>query len=1077
MSNQTYANRRNVRLIALLCLFVFFNIACFTLVTSFTKSNFLTAIQTSPAFKDVYNQRPYFFLYGLSGVCFILFYLIYHVLSPRASFERRIKGELLFLSAASLALYLFPTLIPGFEQRFFPAAFYFVVYDILDDLILVQTWTLINYAIDIRQSKKIQNLFLFSGGVAAFISGRWMIRLIPKDSQTFFLLLVMVFAAMSFLIVTHIFSLYRSRIYATLSTEKMRIKTLLTSQKTYRIIRSIIIITILVGVFSLFFKVLFDTQVNARYPVGTSMTTLPHDPSRMPDPKTEFIGQYKAFISVFQVALQLVFIYFFSRLWLNGLILLSYPLILIPVLVFTLGVYLARRPGLEGMMFWGTIVACGANELLRRIIFDAAYQLLLFSIPERLCNALRLYAKLLIKPLVVIAICAFFVLIPPQTSPFPLYCVLIILFLIVMTAVVLRIPNNYISSLKTSVLRRLPVEHALDSLVRLEANYIAEQYEKVVSESDDRFGYLYILNMVRNNYSPDLDVVLARLLENRDREVRLEAVSVVTELGIRKLVSQVESLFARETEADVRKACLKAVAAWGPSDTAVILEWLRMDLSPDFRKYVLAASYRTGAQELRELSMQEAASLCRSTDKEASLAGIWLIGELRFSELTDEIRRHFNMEEPKAYSLILEAASKLDDFGLFTSCIRHLGYERIVNDEAFHRSLARFGNRAFEVISDMIRVIIESRSHVDLKKCLRVLRLIPSQDAVDFLADIIQRINVPLIREEALDSISRIKAAEPDLDYSVFLKRLPDEIHRCTTYCRYWTTVASSIPESLMLIELERNIEHRVWSIFKVFDMFYPDLAIFDSYCRITQTSCQLVDATHVKAKSVEYLESLIKDRYPGFLKLLESITFEDGFIADVAPLPGSPLTIMDVYEDILTQSNHWLEISAILDMPSSMRERLSPASKETEDMIPVMEKVHFLRKVPLFRGFSIADMMVIAQIAQEVRFEAGNVLFRKGDTGDALYLILEGEVDILNEEGQLLTRLGSTRCFGEVSVLDNKGRTATAVCVKDCRMLMISSNDFQEILEKYPVLYKNIVQVLTGWLREVPSPSKKGLD
>ncbi|MFO7600336.1 MAG: cyclic nucleotide-binding domain-containing protein [Candidatus Desulfacyla sp.] len=1076
MSDHTIANRRHVQLIVALCLFVFFNITCFTLVTSFTKSNFLTAIQTSPVFKDVYNQRPYFFLYGLSGVCFILFYLIYHMLSPRTSFEYRIKRELLFLSGASLALYLLPLLLPGFEQRFLPAAFYFIIYDILDDLILVQTWTLINYAIDIRQSKKIQNLFLFSGGVAAFISGRGIIRLVPENNETFFLLLVLLFSGISYLIVTYIFFRHRDRIFTTFSTEKMRFKTLFTSQKKYGIIRSIIYLTVLVGIFNLFFKVLFDTQVNVRYPVAATVATASFDPLTMPDPKTEFIGQYKAFISIFQVALQLLFIYFFSRLWLNGRILLSYPLILIPILVFILGVYLARRPGLEGVLFWSTIVACGANELIRRIIFDAAYQLLLFSIPEKLCNALRMYAKLLIKPWLVIVICAFFVAIPPQTSPFLIYCILIILFLGLMTAVVLRIPNAYISALKRSVLRRLPVERSMDSLVGLETNYIVEQYQKVVAESDDRFGYLYILNIIRNHYSPDLNPILSALLESRDREVRLEAVAVVTELGIQKLIGQVEDLFVRETDPDVKKACLKA-AAWGPFDETRVREWTRMDLPIDLRKYVLAAAYRTGSSGLRELAVQEAAALSHSTDHDAVLAGIWLIGELRLSRLSDGIPRHVDMEDQRVSRVILEAAAKLEDFELFTSCIQHLGSARIVNDDIFYRSLARFGDRSFEVISDMIEIMIQSKSHFELKKCLRTLRLIPSQHALDFLADVLHRFNVPLIREEALNCVANIKTSEPNLDYSIFMERLPQEIRHCMTYCAYHRAFMSSIPDSLVLIELERNIEHRVWSIFKILDMVHPDLAIFDSYYRITQTSRQHVDTSHVKAKSIEYLESLIKVNYPELLTLLESITFENGFIAEVASLPGPPLNVLDVYEKMLAESNHWLEMSAILDMPSSIKERLGPTSKETEDMIPAMEKVNFLRKVPLFKGFSIADMMVIAQIAQEVRLEAGNVLFSKGDLGDALYLILEGEVDIITEERRLLCRLGTARCFGEVSLLDKKGRTAKAVCVNDCRMLMISSNDFEEILERYPILYKNIVQVLSGWLRDVPPPSRKEWD
>ena len=81
--------------------------------------------------QEGFNQRPYFFLYGFAGVGFILFYFLYHVLNPKVSFEHRIKRDMLFLMGCSLALYLIPLFSPGFQQKFFPAAIYFVVYDIL----------------------------------------------------------------------------------------------------------------------------------------------------------------------------------------------------------------------------------------------------------------------------------------------------------------------------------------------------------------------------------------------------------------------------------------------------------------------------------------------------------------------------------------------------------------------------------------------------------------------------------------------------------------------------------------------------------------------------------------------------------------------------------------------------------------------------------------------------------------------------------------------------------------------------------------------------------------------------------
>ena len=1072
------ANRNHTQLIVGLCLFVFFNISCFTIITSFTKSNFLTSIQMSEGFKVVFNQKPYFFLYGLSGICFISFYLLYHSLSPRATFEYRIKRDILFLTGCSSVLYLIALLFPGFQQRFFPAAAYFVIYDILDDLIIVQTWTLINYSIDIRESKRIQNLFLFSGGVAAFISGQFIVRLVPQDNQTVFLILVIISSGISYLIVSHIFSFHRSRILATISSEKVRLKTLFASQRKYRVIKSIIYITILIGVFTLFFKVLFDIQVNTRYPIRpVSVTVSDPQSAEMPDPKTEFIGQYKAFVSLFQVVLQLVFIYFFTRLWMNGRILFAYPLLLIPSLVFIIWVYFTRKPGYEDLLFWGTVFACGINELIRRVIFDSAYQLLMFSIPERLCNALRMYARLLIKPLVIVGVCLFFVTIPAQTSPLPFYCFLLMALLGLMIAVVSRIPGDYVSSLKRSVLRRLPVDRALDSLVSLETNHIIEQYQQAVAGSDDRFGYLYILNIIRRNYSPDLDLILAELLENRYREVRLEATLVVGELGIVKLFGHLESMFGLETDFQLREACLRAVAKWGPSDDSFVHKWMSLDLPIHFRKYLLIAAYRNGSAALREEVVGEVTSLSGSSENDKILAGIWLIGELGLSHLRGEIEGHFDMADAGAIDAILEAVAKLKDLELFTAYLNHIGYDRIKDYEGLNRNLALFGTRALDIISDMIESIIRSESKFQLKRCIRALQFISSQHSVDFLADVFLSFNVPFIREEALNCIAKIKKAEPHFDYSVFLKKLPEEISRCKRYCRYYKVVMSWNPKSLVLIELERNIEHRVWSIFKVLDMFYPDLGMFDAYYRITHTSRQYVKTSHAKAKSIEYLESLIiKDEHPEFLQLLESIVFEEGFLADVAPLSGAPLDVTDVYEDILTHSNHWLEISAILDAPPGMKKRFALILEETKDMIPVMEKIHFLREVPLFRGFSIADMIIMAGISQEIRFEAGQVLFKVGDPGDALYLILEGRVNIVNEREQLLVSLSPPESFGEVALLDKKGRTAKAICVDDCLMLMIPRDDFQEILDDYPALYKNIVYILASWLRK-DKTNKKELD
>ena len=131
MSKKSPSNNQYFNLLVGLCLLVFFNISCFTVITSFTKSNFLTAIQISPFFGEIYNQKPYFFLYGFSGTCFVFFYLLYHSLVRKTTFEGRIKRDIQYLIGCSSILYLIPLFFPGFHRSFFPASVYFVIFDIL----------------------------------------------------------------------------------------------------------------------------------------------------------------------------------------------------------------------------------------------------------------------------------------------------------------------------------------------------------------------------------------------------------------------------------------------------------------------------------------------------------------------------------------------------------------------------------------------------------------------------------------------------------------------------------------------------------------------------------------------------------------------------------------------------------------------------------------------------------------------------------------------------------------------------------------------------------------------------------
>ena len=1070
-SNDLFRSRN--RLIALLSLLTFSNIACFTIITSFTKSNFLNAIAGSPSFTDIYNQKPYFLLYGLTGISFVIYSCIYYVFGSQVSFERRIKLETLAMLGITLALFGIPQFLPGFHANFWPAVCYFAVIDIFDELIIVQTWSLINYCINIRESKRYQFIFLLSGSMGALISGYLIIERVPSENQLIFLLMASSFSAFSFAIIKMIFYGYRHRINISISATRESLKTLIASQKRYKIIRSVVQIVILIGIFNLLFKVLFDVQINAHY------TTLPSNTAaysiepesltvdaaknrrKAADPKTAFIGRYKASISVIQVILQLLFVHYFARLWLNGRVLYAYPLLLIPNLLFIFGVSILSPAKYQTLIFWGTMCACAINDLLRRVIFDSSYQLLMFSLPEKLCNAIRLYSKLFFKPMFIIGICVFFLMVPILENAMVVYMISIIVALAVMLPIIFQIPKRYVLSLKESVQRRNKLESVQGTLINYQPNLILDQYQIVSSHHNDMFNFLYLLNLIRNSYTSELDVILKDLLKHEDRYVRLETASIISHVGATHLVGDLERLCQREEDTQVKETCLKVISAWGPEKDQGVYRYLDTDDSIDLLKHNLIIVHRWGSDELKDIAENKIIGLLNSDEESDALTGIWLAGELKLIKYKDEIKAHFSNHGDQAFDTILEAFAKMDDLDLFVAYLEDVGFKNIHDYATLNKHLARFEARAFDVIFDMLIFMTRSKSFMDLGKCLRTLRFLPSQDAVDFRVDILFRFPNPHVKKEALLCINVLRKADENLDFDELIDKLPDEIEKCRNLCADYEVIATTQPDSLLLMELARNVETQVWMIFQILDLLNPELKIMDSFFRIKWHSDEKETVGHTRAKSIEYLEAIIKRENTGMLQLLESIRFNDGLFFG-AVMPDRFLNdIEEIYERVFQSQDYWLKLSAVWGIPWDLKERFEKFLLEVETMVPLLEKFHLIKDSPMLKGLSMMELMMFAEFMEIVNFRAADYVFKIGDPADSLYEILEGQAELLDEDQTRVDLLEAPVGVGFGFIIRKSVRKHALKCIEDCRMIKISSDDFNEILDLNPRIYKNIFEIL----------------
>jgi len=145
--------------------------------------------------------------------------------------------------------------------------------------------------------------------------------------------------------------------------------------------------------------------------------------------------------------------------------------------------------------------------------------------------------------------------------------------------------------------------------------------------------------------------------------------------------------------------------------------------------------------------------------------------------------------------------------------------------------------------------------------------------------------------------------------------------------------------------------------------------------------------------------------------------------------------------------------------------------------MMPTVEKVLFLKRVPLFSGMPTRDLVQVAGIAGEVLCEPEERIITEGEQGNAMFLIVEGEVSIHRGDQRLAT-LRAQDCFGEMSILDNEPRSASATALTDCLLLKVDQDPFHAILDQNADVALAIIRTLTRRLRSMdvkPGPGPAG--
>lgn len=108
---------------------------------------------------------------------------------------------------------------------------------------------------------------------------------------------------------------------------------------------------------------------------------------------------------------------------------------------------------------------------------------------------------------------------------------------------------------------------------------------------------------------------------------------------------------------------------------------------------------------------------------------------------------------------------------------------------------------------------------------------------------------------------------------------------------------------------------------------------------------------------------------------------------------------------------------------------------------------------------------MPVAGLCTEVRLAAEDVLFEAGDLGDAMYVIVEGQVRIMSAN-RVITNLGRGECVGEMAALDWEPRSATVIADSPALLIRLGRNELMDLLRDHPALVHALAMVLVGRIR-----------
>jgi len=553
-------------------------------------------------------------------------------------------------------------------------------------------------------------------------------------------------------------------------------------------------------------------------------------------------------------------------------------------------------------------------------------------------------------------------------------------------------------------------------------------YAKALGELLARTRFDLDAGPVRRGWIPVLDATA------------LQAVLRSLDEGTGMAAEMAEEILREFRFPEERRAMLSRLRHQNPRVRAAALRWFlrESDIPPESaglsptepglteteRALRLALRLRAGPPEARVLLDAWSASENPLERQSAAQAAAWAgLGTVLCTLARDS--------DPRVRRTALSFGPESADPAVLEVTVRALDDERVAGDAV--TALVRWGPQATPLLKRRVAEVTgPGRS-----RTLRVLGFLRDPEAVSILWDQARR---PETADDAVVALGRLRTRWPEgvVTPPDFQETLRDPVR----LGRLLLEIATVLPKSLGGRSLiRREVNHQLWLSLERAARRLQLLAPAREIWTVFLCLCD------PKAPDRETAMELLRLCLPRGELLDQTARLFEGRVD--APEIGD-----------LEEAKRWIAEHGDVWLRSAAHHDLQVPFDGEDPMKPVLDRVLFLREVALFSALDNRDLVLLAEVAEEVELPADTTVCAAGGLGDALWVIREGVLRV-SAKGKEIARLARGEVVGEIAVLEGSRRTADVTTILPTRLLRFPAEVFRGVLEGHPPIMWALVRQL----------------